>query len=188
MGGEFHGEPLSQLLYCYFNMSILEMFQSLSSAMIVAFILSSIFLCLLYKSNQNHRLPPSPPSLPIIGHLHHLGPLIHQSFHNLSSRYGPLIHLSLGSVPCVVVSTPDLVRDFLKTNELAFSSRNLSLAIKHITYDGLAMAFSPYGPYWRFIKKLSHSRVTWQPKSLPFQSHSNPRSSRASSNNNGEIK
>nr|Q9XGT9.1 RecName: Full=Cytochrome P450 93B2; AltName: Full=Flavone synthase II; Short=FNSII [Gerbera hybrid cultivar]AAD39549.1 flavone synthase II [Gerbera hybrid cultivar] len=110
--------------------------------------------CLPYKRNQNHRrLPPSPPSFPIIGHLHHLGPLIHQSFHALSTRYGSLIHLRLGSVPCVVVSTPDLAKDFLKTNELAFSSRKHSLAIDHITY-GVAFAFAPYGTYWKFIKKL----------------------------------
>nr|ACB56919.1 flavone synthase II [Pilosella officinarum] len=135
-------------------MNIFVLFQSLSPAVIAAVVLPSLFLYLLSKSKQNHRLPPSPPSLPIIGHLHHLGPLIHQSFHNLSTRYGPLIHLRLGSVPCVVASTPDLARDFLKTNELAFSSRKHSLAIDHITY-GVAFAFAPYGPYWKFIKKLS---------------------------------
>ncbi|KAI3749989.1 hypothetical protein L2E82_20613 [Cichorium intybus] len=128
--------------------------QSLSPAIIAAVVLSSLFLYSLSKRKQNLRLPPSPPSLPIIGHLHHLGPLIHQSFHNLSTRYGPLIHLRLGSVPCVVASTPGLARDFLKTNELAFSSRKHSLAIDHITY-GVSFAFAPNGPYWKFIKKLS---------------------------------
>ncbi|CAI9302987.1 unnamed protein product [Lactuca saligna] len=135
-------------------MNMFVMFQSLSPAIIAAIVLSSLFFYLLSKRKHNNRLPPSPPSLPIIGHLHHLGPLIHQSFHRLSTRYGPLIHLRLGSVPCVVASTPDLARDFLKTNELAFSSRKHSLAIDHITY-GVAFAFAPYGPYWKFVKKLS---------------------------------
>nr|AGV40781.1 flavone synthase [Saussurea medusa] len=132
----------------------MQVLQTLTPAVIAAVLLSSLFLYLLIKKNQNHRLPPSPPSLPIIGHLHHLGPLIHQSFHHLSTKYGPLIHLRLGSVTCVVASTPDLARDFLKTNELAFSSRKHSLAIDHITY-GVAFAFAPYGPYWKFIKKMS---------------------------------
>nr|QEA08558.1 flavone synthase II [Chrysanthemum indicum] len=135
-------------------MNIQELFKSVSPAIIAVIVVSSFLVYLLSKRNQNHRLPPSPPSLPVIGHLHHLGPLIHQSFHSLSTRYGPLIHLRLGSVPCVVASTPDLARDFLKTNELAFSSRKHSLAIHHITY-GVAFAFAPYGPYWKFIKKLS---------------------------------
>ncbi|KVH94592.1 cytochrome P450 [Cynara cardunculus var. scolymus] len=132
----------------------MQVHETLTPAVIAAVVLSSVFLYLLFKKKQNHRLPPSPPSLPIIGHLHHLGPLIHQSFHHLSTRYGPLIHLRLGSVPCIVASTPDLARDFLKTNELAFSSRKHSLAIDHITY-GVAFAFAPYGPYWKFIKKMS---------------------------------
>lgn len=106
------------------------------------------------KSHTNLPLPPSPWALPIVGHLHHLGPLIHHSFHDLSSRYGPLIHLRLGSVPCVVASTPELARDFLKTNELTFSSRKQSAAIKRLTYN-VAFAFAPYGPYWKFIKKMS---------------------------------
>ncbi|KAJ9565267.1 hypothetical protein OSB04_001233 [Centaurea solstitialis] len=134
--------------------------ETLSSVAVIAtVVLSSIFLLYVFlKKNQNNRLPPSPPSLPIIGHLHHLGPLIHQSFHHLSARYGPLIHLRLGSVPVVVASTPELARDFLKTNELAFSSRKHSLAIDHITY-GVAFAFAPYGPYWKFIKKMSTAEL-----------------------------
>ncbi|KAJ9565268.1 hypothetical protein OSB04_001234 [Centaurea solstitialis] len=133
----------------------MQVLETLSPAVIAAVVLPSIFLLyVLFKKKQNHRLPPSPPSLPIIGHLHHLGPLIHQSFHHLSTRYGPLIHLRLGSVPCVVASSPDVARDFLKTNELVFSSRRGSQAIDLITY-GLAFAFVPYGPYWKLVKKMS---------------------------------
>ncbi|KAJ9565286.1 hypothetical protein OSB04_001252 [Centaurea solstitialis] len=133
----------------------MQVLETLSPTVVAVVVLSSIFLLyVLFKRKQNHRLPPSPPSLPIIGHLHHLGPLIHQSFHHLSTRYGPLIHLRLGSVPCLVASSPEVARDFLKTNELAFSSRRQSQALDLITY-GVAFAFVPYGPYWKFIKKLS---------------------------------
>nr|AXL93712.1 Cytochrome P450 [Tanacetum cinerariifolium] len=135
-------------------MNILQVFQSVSLATIAILVFSSLFLYLLSKRKQKHLLPPSPPSLPVVGHLHHLGPLIHQSFHNLSTRYGPLIYLRLGSIPCVVVSTPELASDFLKTNDLAFGSRTQSLAIKHITY-GVAFAFARSGPYWSFIKKMA---------------------------------
>ncbi|KAK1408560.1 hypothetical protein QVD17_40440 [Tagetes erecta] len=115
---------------------------------------SSLFDFLSSKNKRNHHLPPSPPSLPIIGHLLYIGPLIHQSLHKLSTRYGPLIHLRLGSVSCIVMSTPDLAHDLFKTNDLAFSNRKVTLAINHIT-NGAGFAFAPYGPYWKFIKKLS---------------------------------
>ncbi|GKV09173.1 hypothetical protein SLEP1_g20715 [Rubroshorea leprosula] len=104
--------------------------------------------------NSTSKLPPGPLALPVIGHLHLLGPLIHKTFHHLSSRYGPLIYLRIGSVPCVVASSPELAKEFLKTNELTFSARKHTFAIDHLTYHS-SFAFAPYGPYWKFIKKLS---------------------------------
>ncbi|XP_065868847.1 cytochrome P450 93B2-like [Euphorbia lathyris] len=119
--------------------------------------LAAIFISLIFFNiikRKWQKLPPSPIPLPIIGHLHLLGPLIHQTFHKLSSKHGPLIYLKLGSVPCVVASTPELAKQILKTHELTFSSRNQSFAIDHLTYNS-SFAFSPYGPYWKFIKKIS---------------------------------
>ncbi|CAA3011759.1 Flavone synthase II, partial [Olea europaea subsp. europaea] len=56
-------------------------------------------------------------------------------------------------MPCVVVSTAEPTKQFRKTNELTFSSRKHSTAIKILPYNS-SFAFSPYGPYWKFIKKL----------------------------------
>ncbi|KAL2239518.1 licodione synthase-like [Sesamum indicum] len=118
------------------------------------FLLSSVLLLLLLtRKRRGLSSPPGPLALPIIGHLHLLGPRLHQTFHDLSQRYGPLIQLRLGSIPCVVVSSPELAKEFLKTHELIFSSRKHSTAIDIVTYDS-SFAFSPYGPYWKFIKKL----------------------------------
>ncbi|KAK4492032.1 hypothetical protein RD792_002822 [Penstemon davidsonii] len=116
------------------------------------FILTTLLLLLLARKRLSSS-PPGPFSLPIIGHLHLLGPKLHQTFHQFSLKYGPLIQLHLGSVPCVVASTPELAKEFLKTHELVFSSRKHSTAIDIVTYES-SFAFAPYGPYWKFIKKL----------------------------------
>lgn len=79
---------------------------------------------------------------------------MHHSFHKLSLSYGPLISLRLGSHLCVVASSPELARELLKTYELTFSSRKHNSAIDYLTYSS-SFAFAPYGPYWKFIKKLS---------------------------------
>ncbi|KAJ4824754.1 hypothetical protein Tsubulata_032404 [Turnera subulata] len=115
-----------------------------------------LFLHALYRKRKQylHPLPPGPIALPIIGHLHLIGPLIHQSFRDLSSIYGPLIHLKLGSVSCVVASTPELAKALLKTHELTFSYRKHSAALDRLTYHS-SFSFGPYGPYWKFIKKMS---------------------------------
>ncbi|KAK7404622.1 hypothetical protein VNO78_05577 [Psophocarpus tetragonolobus] len=83
--------------------------------------LSACLLKLLFDRTHTPKAylkhPPSPPGKPIIGHLHLLKPLIHHAFRELSLRYGPLLWLRLGSVKFLVVSTPTLAREFLKTNE-----------------------------------------------------------------------
>ncbi|XP_054789693.1 cytochrome P450 93B16-like [Prosopis cineraria] len=111
------------------------------------------------KPTPTLSLPPSPPALPLVGHLHLLKPLVHQALHELQIKYGPLMHLRLGSTNMVVASTPELAKELLKTNELAYCARPMSIAINLVTYDNAAFAFAPYNTYWRFIKKLSNTEL-----------------------------
>ncbi|XP_057955718.1 cytochrome P450 93B2-like isoform X1 [Malania oleifera] len=124
------------------------------------FLLSFLLLRATLSSlaHRHLRLPPGPLALPVIGHFHLLGPLLHRSFHHLSSRYGPLIFLRLGSVPAVIAASPELAKELLKTNELTFVSRHQSAAIDYLMYDA-AFAFAPYGPYWKLVKKLSMTKL-----------------------------
>ncbi|MBA0558834.1 hypothetical protein Golob_015830, partial [Gossypium lobatum] len=79
---------------------------------------------------------------------------MHQTFQKLSSIHGPLMYLRLGSVDCVVAPNPELAKELLKHHELTFSTRHHTAAIEHLTYNS-SFAFAPYGPYWKFIKKLT---------------------------------
>ncbi|OMO95638.1 Cytochrome P450 [Corchorus olitorius] len=117
-----------------------------------------IVKAILISIKKRPKLPPGPVSLPVIGHLHLLGPSLHQTFQTLSSTYGPLMYLRIGSVGCAVASNPDLAKELLKTHELTFSARKHTAAIDHLTYSS-SFAFAPYGPYWKFIKKISTSEL-----------------------------
>ncbi|KAF9597338.1 hypothetical protein IFM89_017241 [Coptis chinensis] len=119
----------------------------------IILVISTLAIRAIFWRSQN-RLPPSPLALPILGHLHLLGPIPHQAFHTLSTKYGPLIYLLLGSVPCVLASTAETAKEFLKTHELSFSSRPSSSAIDYLTYGSADFSFAPYGPYWKFMKKI----------------------------------
>lgn len=108
------------------------------------------------KSLRHLPNPPSPkPRLPFVGHLHLLDkPLLHNSLIDLSKRYGPLYSLYFGSMPTVVVSTPELFKLFLQTHEASsFNTRFQTSAIRRLTYDN-SVAMAPFGPYWKFIRKL----------------------------------
>lgn len=133
---------------------------------LIALLFSGLFLQLLKRntnksSSSKHplRYPPSPPSLPIIGHLHLLKPLVHQAFKDLSDQYGPLLYLKIGSVRFAIASTPSLAKEFLKINELTYSYRQMNIAINMVAYDDATFAFASYDTYWKFIKKLSTTEL-----------------------------
>ncbi|XP_020222037.1 3,9-dihydroxypterocarpan 6A-monooxygenase [Cajanus cajan] len=114
---------------------------------------------IISKTLRKRRRPPGPQSLPIIGHLHLISALPHQSFHALATRYGPLMQLFLGSVPCVVVSSPEVAKEFLKTHEARFSNRFVSAAVHQLSYGSKGFLFAPYGTFWRFAKRICMSQL-----------------------------
>lgn len=114
---------------------------------------------IMRRIKKNPNKPPCPLALPIIGHLHLLAPIPHQSLRNLSLRYGPIFQLFLGSVPCVIASTPETAYELLRTHEASFSNRPQNTSVDLLTYGSQDFSFAPYGPYWKFMKKLCMSEL-----------------------------
>ncbi|GMN54830.1 hypothetical protein TIFTF001_023948 [Ficus carica] len=105
------------------------------------------------------RLPPSPPALPIIGHLHLLGKLPHQALCKVSDRYGPIVYLRFGYKRSLLVSSAEIARECLKTNESCFLNRPQRANFDYLTYGGADFSVAPYGPYWKFMRKLTVSKL-----------------------------
>ncbi|XP_023520088.1 cytochrome P450 71A1-like [Cucurbita pepo subsp. pepo] len=124
----------------------------------ISFCLFFFFLLLLLKlfrgKKQSINFPPSPPKLPIIGNLHQLGTLPHQSLASLSKKYGPLMLLKLGQTPTLVVSSAKMAREVMKTHDLKFSNRPKTTATNLLFYGCQDMGFAPYGAYWRQARKM----------------------------------
>ncbi|XP_004152576.3 cytochrome P450 71A1-like [Cucumis sativus] len=124
-----------------------------------------LLLKLFLRKKQSPNFPPSPPKLPIIGNLHQLGTLPHQSLASLSNKYGPLMLLKLGQTPTLVVSSPRVAREIMKTHDLKFSNRPKTTAPNVMFYSCQDVGFAPYGDYWKKAKKMcvvelfSHKRV-----------------------------
>ncbi|CAN8266438.1 unnamed protein product [Cochlearia groenlandica] len=109
-----------------------------------------------YKNRrQHHRKPPSPPGFPIIGNLHQIGELPHQSLWKLSKKYGPVMLLKLGKVPTVVVSSSETARQALKLHDLHCCSRPSLAGSRKLSYNYVDITFSPYDDYWKEVRKLA---------------------------------
>ncbi|KAG6606868.1 Cytochrome P450 705A5, partial [Cucurbita argyrosperma subsp. sororia] len=140
------------------------------------FFLSCLFLLfLLHKTSGSASssssaaaakltLPPSPPSLPLIGHLHLLLPANYKSFFNISSKYGPLLHIRLCSLQYVLVSSASLAAEIFRTHDLTFSSRPDFAFSEEYPYGKVGFLGAPYGDYWRYMKKLTMMEVLAPPQ------------------------
>ncbi|KAG2636366.1 hypothetical protein PVAP13_2NG446900 [Panicum virgatum] len=120
----------------------------------------AVLIVFLYvvENRQRGKLPPSPPSLPLIGHLHLIGRLAHRSLHDLQLRYGGgggLLFLQLGRRRTLVVSTAAAAADLFRNHDLAFASRPRSVAAEKLSYGCLNVSFAPYGENWRRTKKIA---------------------------------
>ncbi|XP_073303353.1 trimethyltridecatetraene synthase-like [Primulina huaijiensis] len=123
----------------------------LAAVCLVAF---SLFLLRSVIHRRKLKLPPGPKPWPVIGNLNLIGSLPHQSLHQLSQKYGPLMHLRFGSQPVVVGSSVELAKTFLKTMDVNFACRPKTAAGKYTTYNYSDITWSPYGPYWRQARKM----------------------------------
>ncbi|XP_051140303.1 cytochrome P450 CYP82D47-like [Andrographis paniculata] len=134
-------------------------------------IYGAIAILLLYRYLQRRSKSPlpkgtkSPPEAggawPIIGHLHLMSDrpspkLPHFNLGALADKYGPAFTIRLGVRRALVVSSWELAKELYTKHDVAISSRPLVRANKHLGYDFAQFGITPYGPYWREIRKLAN--------------------------------
>ncbi|TKW10616.1 hypothetical protein SEVIR_6G177300v4 [Setaria viridis] len=130
-------------------------------ATFLAMVLAAVILRTLKptSSRRVYNLPPGPRPWPVIGNFNLIGALPHRSIHELSKKYGELVHLRFGSYSVVVGSSVDMARLFLKTHDLLFLDRPRTAAGKHTTYNYADITWSPYGAYWRHARRICATQL-----------------------------
>nr|POE50597.1 cytochrome p450 82a3 [Quercus suber] len=114
------------------------------------------------KSDSRRKVPLEASSAwPLIGHLHLLGGSQppHITLGNMAVKYRPIFTIWLGVHRTLVVSSWEIVKECFTTNDKAFANRPKALALELLGYNYAMFGFSPYGPYWRQVRKMAMLKV-----------------------------
>ncbi|XP_052768718.1 cytochrome P450 2C15-like [Mya arenaria] len=120
------------------------MFESVSLfpivlAIIVCFLIHRL---IFNKRKYDPPLPPSPGAqIPVIGHFHLLDMDMRQPLKKLRKKCGDIYSLQMGSIPSVVISGYDAVKDGFKIQDL-FTDRRYMYVLDKVTRGGKGIGFA----------------------------------------------
>ncbi|KAM7271809.1 hypothetical protein ACFE04_031023 [Oxalis oulophora] len=133
-------------------------------------ILITISICILFnvlfKSTKNvQKLPPGPPTIPIISDLRLLFKTrstmsIESVLKNLKKKYGPIIIIHAGGRLNIFITTNTLAFKALIQNGAIFADRpRVPFTTQLFSANQRNITLSPYGPSWRALRRNLTSEI-----------------------------
>ncbi|XP_054798890.1 cytochrome P450 CYP82D47-like [Prosopis cineraria] len=138
-------------------MSVMLQYLNAAVAGLIAIAIISYFLL-----KRDPRKPPEASGgWPLIGHLPILGASgePHVTLGDLADKHGPIFGIRIGIHKAVVVSSRELAKECFTTHDVIVSSRPKFTAAKILGYDYANFGFSPYGSFWREMRKITASEL-----------------------------
>ncbi|KAH6640612.1 cytochrome P450 [Chaetomium tenue] len=110
---------------------------------------------------SSHPLPPGPKPAPLIGNLHQV-PKSLQWFHlyHWSKKYGPVMHLSMGGQPLVILSTHQAAHDLLNRRSSKYSDRPRMVMAGELVTRGMHMLLRQYDDRYRLHQRMEAPLLT----------------------------
>ncbi|CAH1440934.1 unnamed protein product [Lactuca virosa] len=134
------------------------MYTEIAFSLFVSCVILFLYFVLNKRTNgaKSLNLPPGPPKLPLIGNVHQLAGLLpHRAFRDFARKHGPIMHIQLGQISVVIISSPRLAKEVLKTHDVALADRPKTFGSELVLYRNTDIALAPYGEYWRQMKKIA---------------------------------
>lgn len=103
------------------------------------------------------KAPPGPRGLPVAGSLLTIRKAPHRAITRIARQYGDVCLVKMGSVPTVVISHPELMRQAFSMPEL--SDRWVSEIMRVVTDEGNDLALAPYGEHWRRLQRFANREL-----------------------------
>ncbi|XP_037483091.1 cytochrome P450 81Q32-like [Triticum dicoccoides] len=111
------------------------------------------------RRERGLRLPPSPPSLPVIGHLHLFKKPLHRALANIAAAHGPVLLLRFGSRRVLHVADPAANEECFTAHDVVFANRPRLPSARHLSNGYTTLGSSSYGPNWRNLRRIATVEV-----------------------------
>lgn len=121
--------------------------------LLAVILLFFVIFLLKHLLHPRKNLPPSPLSLPIIGHLYLIKNSLQQTLTSLSTKYGPVLYLRFGYRNLLVVSSPSAVEECFTKNDVVFANRPRSMLGDRLSFNYVSVFWAPYGQHWRVLRR-----------------------------------
>ncbi|KAL1551823.1 cytochrome P450 71D10-like [Salvia divinorum] len=120
------------------------------------FVLMFLKSLTISKSSKIYSHIPGPKTLPLIGNLHLVVSSVppHHIFRQLAAKHGPLMHLQLGEIHSVIISSVDFAKQVVRTRDINFASRSPGLVSEKLSYNYSDIVAASYGDQWRHLRKI----------------------------------
>ena len=139
--------------------------ESFSDMQTILGLLAFIAICSVLKITSKTKrgytrcmgIPEPSGALPFIGHLHLLGgemPIV-RTLGAMADKHGSFFSLKMGLHRMLVVSSWEMVKEFLTTNDRTFATRPSRAIGKYMFYNNAILALAPFGEYWRDVRKMA---------------------------------
>ncbi|XP_040378971.1 cytochrome P450 81Q32-like [Oryza brachyantha] len=140
-------------------LSFLFLFLTLASVLLLLRLLRRLRNKKQQLQRRGLRLPPSPPSLPVIGHLHLFKKPLHRALSALAAAHGPVLLLRFGSRRVIHVADPAVAEECLTDHDVTFANRPQLPSARHLSNGFTTLGSSSYGPNWRNLRRIATVEV-----------------------------
>ncbi|CAN8286286.1 unnamed protein product [Cochlearia groenlandica] len=130
-------------------------------SLLLYFVLPLIFILFFFiittnaRANSRGKLPPGPRKLPVFGNIFQIGYNPHRTFTDLAKTHGPIMTLQLGSLTTIVISSGEVAKEALKTQDHLLAARTFNDPVRVDDHHEFSFVWCPPSAHWRFLRKIT---------------------------------